>query len=51
MRATVKGRVATPLLNQDSAGQRPLACATHLIRCRAGEQRLPASAIVQTLKL
>ena len=51
MRATVKGRVATPLLNQDSAGQRPLACATHLIRCRAGEQRLPASAIVETLKL
>ena len=51
MRAIVQGRVATPLLNQDSAGQRPLAGATHLIRSRPSEQRLPASAIVKPLQL
>ena len=33
-RATIKGRLATPLSDQDSAGQKTLAAATHLIRRR-----------------
>jgi molybdopterin molybdotransferase len=47
-RGTIKGRLATPLADQDSAGQKALAAATHLIRRRPSA--VPdAETLVETL--
>lgn len=51
MRATIQARSAVSLSDQDSASQRALAEATHLIRRRRGEPSADAQALVKTLVL
>ena len=51
MRATIQARSAVSLSDQDSASQRALAEATHLIRWRRGEPSADAQALVETLVL
>lgn len=51
MRATIQARSAVSLSDQDSASQRALAEATHLIRRRRGEPSADAQALVETLVL
>lgn len=50
-RATVMARSAVCLLDQDSASQKALADATHLIRRRSGDPSSGADALVETLVL
>lgn len=50
-RATVMARSAVSLLDQDSASQKALADATHLIRRRSGDSSSGADALVETLVL
>lgn len=50
-RATVTARSAVSLLDQDSASQKALADATHLIRRRCGDPTSGADALVETLVL
>lgn len=50
-RAKVVARSAVSLLDQDSAGQKALASATHLIRRRKGDLGSAADALVETLVL
>jgi len=50
-RATVVARSAVLLLDQDSASQKALADATHLIRRRSGDLTSAADALVETLVL
>ncbi len=51
VRATIQARSAASLSDQDSASQRALAEATHLIRRRCGEPSADAQALVETLVL
>jgi molybdopterin molybdotransferase len=51
LRAFVVGGIAIPLADQDSASQRALASATHLIRHHAGAPAARAGKIVETLAL
>lgn len=50
-RATVMARSAVSLIDQDSASQKALADATHLIRRRSGDPASGADALVETLVL
>lgn len=49
IRATVTEASVTPLLDQDSAGQKALAAASHLIWCARGTHQVEANALVRTL--
>ena len=51
VRATIMARCAVLLSDQDSASQKALADATHLIRRRSGDLSAAADALVETLVL
>lgn len=51
LRAIVAKGVVTPLPNQDSASQGALACATHLLRHRAGAPSAASGETMETLAL